>query len=141
MTEELISGAHIKYQAVYHMQWVTKYRYKVFRKEKYKYDYENILYLLAKRYGLKLLDVAVMADHIHVVASFSSSFSVSKVFHILKGASSREFFLLHPEFRLRYPRGHLFSSGKFFRTVSDVDLKTIRKYVQDQILQKNLLDL
>ena len=140
MNSELVSGAHIKYQATYHLQWVTKYRYKIFQKEKYRYDYENILRVLARVNRIELLEIAVMPYHIHVITPFSPTFSISKIFWILKGISSRQFFLLHPEFKLRYPKGHLFSPGKFARTVGSVDLATTRKYVKDQALQKTLVD-
>lgn len=135
---ELVSGAHIKYQLVYHLQWVPKCRYKIFRKEKYRHDYEVILRILAKRYGFEIVELAVMPDHVHIVVMAPPSFSVSKILQILKGGSSYEFFHLHPEFRLRYPKGHLFSPGKFCRSVGSVDLKATTEYVRNQTKQTTL---
>lgn len=137
---ELVSGAHIKYQVVYHLQWVPKYRYKIFRKEKYRYDYENVVRLVAKRNRLEILEFAVMPDHVHIVVAAPASISPSRALQLLKGGSSYDFFHLHPEFRLRYPKGHLFSPGKFCRSVGNVDLETTKKYVRDQAQQTSLKD-
>ena len=136
---ELISGAHIKYQMVYHLEWTPKCRYEIFRKEKYRYDYENILRIIARRWHFEILELAIMPDHVHIVVSVPPSISASKALQILKGGSSYEFFHLHPIFRLRYPKGHLLSAGKFCRTVGNVDLETTRDYVRSQAQQLTLL--
>jgi putative transposase len=73
-----------------------------------------------------------MPDHVHVIVSIPSTLSVSKAFNLLKGASSHELFERQPKFRLRYPRGEPWSSGKFYRSVGDVDIKTVRNYVRNQ---------
>ena len=136
---ELVSGAHIKYQMVYHLQWVPKYRYKIFGKEKYRYDYENILHIVAKRHSMQILELAVMPDHVHAVVSCNAWMPAPKALALLKGASSYDFFHLHPEFRLRYPQGHLFSPGKFCRSVGDVDLEKTKNYVREQAQQATLM--
>ncbi len=135
---ELVSGAHIKYQLVYHLQWIPKCRYKIFRREKYRYDYENILRLVARRHRMEVIEVAVMSDHVHVVVSAHPTISPSKALQLLKGGSSYDFFHLHPEFRLRYPKGHLLAPGKFCRSVGDVDLEKTRSYVREQAGQTTL---
>jgi putative transposase len=137
---ELVSGAHIKYQVVYHLQWIPKCRYRIFRKEKYRYDYENILRLVARRHLMEIIELAVMPDHVHVVVSAHPTMSPSKALQLLKGGSSYDFFHLHPEFRLRYLKGHLFAPGKFCRSVGDVDLKTTANYVRNQAQQATLTD-
>ncbi len=137
---ELVSGAHIKYQLVYHLQWIPKYRFKIFRQEKFRYDYENILRLVARRHGMEIIEAAVMPDHVHVVVSAPPTISPSKALQLLKGGSSFDFFHLHPIFRLRYPKGHLLAPGKFCRSVGDVDLETTKNYVRNQVQQATLGD-
>ena len=66
--------------------------------------------------------------------------SVSKAFNLLKGASAYELFRKEPKFRLRYPRGHLWSPGKFYRTVSDVNVDTAINYVRNQAMAQASLD-
>ena len=66
--------------------------------------------------------------------------TVSK-FNLLKGASSFELFRRQPKFRLRYPKGHFWSPGKFYRSVGDADLPTVIGYVRGQgVLQMSLSD-
>jgi len=135
---ELVSGAHIKYQLFYHLEWTPKCRYKIFQQEKYKYDYEEILKIVARRHGIDIKEMAVMPDHIHLLVSAPPSMSASKALNLLKGGSSHDFFHLHPIFRKRYPRGHLLSAGKFCRSVGDVDFETTRDYVREQAQQATL---
>ncbi len=137
---ELVSGAHIKYQMVYHLVWTTKYRYHIFRKETNRNDYAQILRSVAQRHGISIIDLAVMENHVHAVVSCHPSMSVSKALFYLKGASSYEYSKLHPNNLLRYPSSNMLSAGSFCRTVGDVDLETTRDYVQAQDGQRTLRD-
>jgi putative transposase len=80
-----------------------------------------------------MIELSVMPDHIHLIASLPPTLSVSKAFNLLKGVSSHELFRSQPKFRLRYPRGEPWSSGKFYRSVGDADLETLRNYVRGQV--------
>ncbi|MDE1847918.1 MAG: IS200/IS605 family transposase [Candidatus Micrarchaeota archaeon] len=93
----LNSGAHIKYQLVYHVQWVPKYRYRIFSNEGYRYDYETILKIIAWRYGMQVIELTVMPDHVHAIISAPPTLAPSKIKQLLKGASSYDFGNLHPE--------------------------------------------
>ncbi len=137
---ELVSGAHIKYQVVYHLQWTPKCRYKIFSKESHRLDYEKVLKAAAQRHGMQVLEHAVMPDHVHVAVKVPASVSPSKALFLLKGASSHDFFQLHPNFRLLYRKGHLLSAGKFCRSVGDVDLPTTIKYIEEQKKQAKLTE-
>lgn len=128
----LVSGAHIKYELVYHVQWCTKYRYRVFAEEGYRQDYENVLTTAASWHGIQLIAFAVMPEHVHAIISVRPTMCVPDIFRFLKGATSFQFFRMHPEFRKRYPHGHLFSPGKFIRTVGPVELDTEINYVRNQ---------
>jgi len=140
--EVLNSIGHAKGQWVYHIEWCPKYRYKLFRKEKNKQDMEDILQRIAAEYGMRLLELAVMSDHVHTVVEVPPAMSLGKASNLLKGRSAYEFFKKHPNMRLRYPRGHLWSRGKFYRTTGDVELEKTRWYVRHQtdIHQRTLKD-
>jgi len=101
---------------------------------------EQILMDVAKRHKIKIVELIVMKDHIHMVVSIPSTMSVSKALHLLKGASSHKLFKRKPNFRKRYPRGHLWSPGKFYRGVGDADIETVIKYVQDHRFKQATLD-
>jgi putative transposase len=128
----LSSGAHIKYELVYHVQWCTKYRYKIFREEGYKCDYENVLNAVASWHDIQIVEYAVQPEHVHAIISVKPTMGIPQIFQYLKGGTSFQFFRMHPEFRQRYPDGHLFSPGKFCRTVGPVDLRKEIDYVRNQ---------
>jgi len=128
----LNSIGHAKGQWVYHIEWCPKYRYNLFRKEKNKQDMEEILQQISTEYGMKLLELAVMPDHIHTVIEVPPAMSLGKASNLLKGRSAYEFFRKHPNMRLRYPKGHLWSRGKFYRTTGSVELEKTRWYVRHQ---------
>jgi len=71
-----------------------------------------------------------MTDHVHLVVSIPLIMSLSKTFQLLKGASFYELFRKEPKFRLRYFKGYFWSSGKFYKSVGNVDLETTKNYVQ-----------
>ena len=135
-----MSGSHSVGQNVYHLEWCPKYRYKMFMKQENKNICEQILLDVAKKHNIVMHELIVMDDHIHAVVSTPPTMSVSKAFYLLKGASSYELFKRNPNFRKRYPRGHLWSPGKFYRSVGDADIETVIKYVQDHRFEQTTLD-
>jgi len=137
---ELVSGSHSIGQNLYHLEWCPKYRYNMFRREENKNLCEEILYTVAKRHHITIDELSVMPDHIHAVVEIPSTMSVSQALHLLKGASARELFKQKPAFRRRYPRGHFWSPGKFYRTVGDADAETVIQYVREHRLQQTSLD-
>jgi putative transposase len=58
--------------------------------------------------------------------------SASKVLLILKGLSSKLFFEHNKKARLRYPKGHLWSRGKFAASVGFVQFDVVKSYVRNQ---------
>ena len=112
----------------------------MFMKQENKNLCEKVIMDVAQRHKIKIVELTVMDDHIHMVVSIPPTMSVSKALHLLKGASSYELFKQKPNFRKRYARGHLWSPGKFYRSVGDTDVETVIKYVQDQRFQQTTLD-
>jgi putative transposase len=112
----------------------------MFRRQEHKNLFEQILRTVAARHNITLIEIAIMPDHVHLVVSLPPTMSVSKAFNLLKGASSRELFQQKPGFRKRYPRGHFWSPGKFYRTTGDADLPTIINYVKEQNLVQTTLN-
>jgi putative transposase len=138
---ELVSYSHSKGLYVYHLERKTKYGYKMFRELKYAKACEEILHKIVERHKMELLEVAILAEHLHVVVRAQSSISPAKAKQILKGGPSYELFKLEPKFRLRYPKGHFWSRGSFGRTISDVDLDTTRSYMREQASRYQQLPL
>jgi len=70
-----------------------------------------------------------MPDHIHLFVGFKPSFSVSEVEQRFKGISARRLFEMFPQLRKRLWKGHLWSRGKFVRSVGNVTADTIKHYI------------
>ena len=115
-----------------HLEWCTKYRYKMFGKIKYKNLIEACIRRSASRNRIKIMELEVQPEHIHCVVEVSFTMSVSKVLQLLKGGSSKLFFEFHEKASLRYPRRHLWSRGKFASSVGFVQLDVVRNYVRTQ---------
>jgi len=98
----------------------------MFRKKENKKLCEKILGKTAEKYGIGIVEMSVLPDHIHLIVDVPPTMSVSEPFRLLKGCSSHELFKEKPNFRKRYSRGHFWSPGKFYRTVGDADLETTR---------------
>ena len=115
-----------------HLEWCTKYRYKMFRKEENKNLLSACIRRAASLHEIKVIELNVQPEHIHCVVLVKFSFSVSKVLQLLKGISSKLFFEHQEKARLRYPRGNLWSRGKFASSVGFVQLDVVRNYVRTQ---------
>ena len=125
----MVNGSHSIGQNLYHLEWCPKNRYKMYMKEENKKLCEDILGEVAERHKIK--EFSVMSDHIHAIVGIPPTMSVSQDFHLLKGVSSRGLFKQKPNFRMRYPRGHFWSPGKFYRSVDDADTETVMHYVRN----------
>ena len=117
---------------ILHLEWVTKYRYKMFRKQEYLKIAEACIRKSAFEHKIKIIKLSVMPEHIHCVVQVALSISASKVLQILKGRSSYLFFRYHEKARLRYPKGHLWSRGKFASSVGFTSLEVVTSYVENQ---------
>ena len=115
-----------------HLEWCTKYRYKMFGKQEYLKLIEACIRRAASLHQISIIEINVQPEHIHCVVSFSFALSTSKVLQILKGVSAKLFFSYHERARLRYPRGHLWSRGKFASSVGFVQLDVVQNYVRTQ---------
>jgi putative transposase len=112
----------------------------MFKQEENKKLCEEVLHEVAKRHKIKITELCIMSDHIHTVVGIPPTMSVSKALQLLKGASSHELLKRKPHFRCRYPKGHFWSPGKFYRSIGDTDADTVIQYVRDQRLQQTSLD-
>ena len=115
-----------------HLEWCTKYRYKMFGKIKYKNLITACIRRSASRNKIKIIEIDVQPEHIHCVVEVSFSMSVSKTLQLLKGGSSKLFFEFHEKAKLRYPKRHLWSRGKFASSVGFVQLDVVKEYVKNQ---------
>jgi len=131
---EYTKHAHSVGDNFWHIEWCPKYRYQIFRQEKYKNLAEEVIRQAADEHGITIHELQVMPDHLHAVVSIPDTMSVAKATQLLKGRSSYLFFRSQEKFRLRYPQGHLWSTGTFRTSVGYADLPTTLRYVREQPL-------
>ncbi len=129
---EFLTHSHSTGNNVHHIEWCTKYRYRMFSNSEKARIAEEAIRNAAQRHCIAIRELAVMPEHIHVIAELPPDMSQSYAVQILKGASSREIFKRVPHFRLRYPNGHLWSCGNFKDSVGRVTLETAENYVRRQ---------
>jgi len=115
----------------WHFQWCTKYRYKVFKKEKIKNFCFVAITEAAQRHKIGVVDMEIDIDHVHVIADLPMTMDPTKALHLLKGFSARLMFSIVPRLRKTYPRGHLWSLGKFAASVGYITLENAKKYLDD----------
>ena len=78
------SLSHTKWNCKYHIVFAPKYRRKV-AYGKIKQDIANILSMLCKRKGVKIVEAEICPDHVHMLVEIPPSISVSYFVGYLKG--------------------------------------------------------
>ena len=125
-------GNHIVGKSMWEFEWVTKYRYKMFRKWKYRKLVEACIRRAASMHEIKWIELNVQPEHVQGTAEIPMTMSPSTALHLLKGISSRLFFLLHEKAELRYPKHHLWSRGKFAASLGFISVGVANEYVRNQ---------
>ena len=118
--------------SMWHFEWCTKYRYEMFRKEKYLSLVTACIRRAASLHEILIVEISVMPEHVHIVVQISMNLSPAKALNLLKGLSARLFFKHHEKARLRYLRGHLWSRGSFASSVGFVQAEVVTNYVRTQ---------
>lgn len=135
-TENLINEyerrAHSVGISIWHFEWCTKYRYMMFKKEKYLSLITACIMRAASLHKINIVVISVMPEHVHCEVELNLNMAPSKALMILKGLSAKLFFEHHEKARLRYPKGHLWSKGKFAASVGFVQRDVITEYVRNQ---------
>ena len=118
--------------SMWHFEWCTKYRYKMFGKQEYLNLITACIRRAASMHEIKIIELNVQPEHVHCVVGLKLSISPSYALQILKGGSAKLIFQFHERARLRYPKGHLWSPGKFASSVGFIQLDTAKNYVRNQ---------
>jgi putative transposase len=124
--------AHSVGISIWHLEWCTKYRYKMFRKEEYKNLITACIRQAAFRHGIKIVVLAIEPEHVHCEVELTLAMAPSRALQILKGYSAFVFFKHHKKARLRYPKGHLWSAGKFVASIGFVQRDVVTAYIEGQ---------
>jgi len=114
----------------FHFEWCPKYR-KPFMEGELKNFIEMSLIRTAQMYKILIHNMHVGADHIHLFVSIPFDMSVSEAFRLFKGRSSHELREAFPYLKEIFRKGHLWSPGKFCRSISNVKAQTIKNYIEN----------
>src|SRR3989338_2364078 len=122
--------------SIWHFEWVTKYRYKVFRDEELKKLCGIAFEEAARLYRFRLEDYEIQPEHIHLLVHLRPSMSPSEAVGLIKGYSSRLLFLAANEKLLGYYKWNegksLWGDGKFMASVGHITLEKAKEYLEKQ---------
>ncbi len=120
---------------MYHFVWIPKYRRKVFS-EPYREMMKRIIHKVGFDYDIDIVELEIPEDHIHMVVRSEPKISPSHIMQVIKSISAREFFKCYPEIKRRYFwGGKLWTQSYFVETIGNATEDTIRKYVQNQLIE------
>lgn len=121
--------------SIWHLQWVTKYRRRIFDDPELQKLCLVFLHETAKRYGFTIEEVEVDTDHVHVIVRLRPSMSPARATQLLKGYSSRLLFLaaenkLHRFYWNDQKFRSVWGAGKFMASVGHITLEAAKEYVR-----------
>lgn len=127
----LISRSHSIGRSTWHIEWCTKYRYKMMQQFGNRNIVKACIRQAAHKHEIKILVLEALPEHVHMVVELRHGMSIDKAVNLLKGYSAWKIFHARERFRPRYPKGHFWSRGYMARTVG-VDEERAIRYVLEQ---------
>ena len=122
---------HTVYCCEYHIVWTPKYRFRVLE-GKIKTFVEQKINQISAWYGVEIIEMNVMSDHIHILVSIPPKLSVSEYMGILKGKTAIKLFEKKRYLREKpYWGNHFWARGYFVSTVG-LDKEKIKRYIKYQ---------
>jgi len=122
--------SHSIYECKYDVVYCPKYSYRVFAAVA-EYTRQQIYALCRQKELVKVLELNIQPEHIHLVVSIPPKYAVSDVMGYLKGKLALRLFRQYEKLGRRYWGRHLWSRGYCVSTV-DLDEDQIRRYVKWQ---------
>ena len=123
---------HANGKSTWHIEWCTKYRYKIFNSDYHKNICIIAIQEAAKNANVVILECEVEPEHLHMVAELPLTMAPTVAIGKLKSISAKIIFSQIPKLRLRYPKGALWSVGKFVISVGNITLEIAKEYVRNQ---------
>ena len=119
------------------VNFAVKYRHKIFAEGKVKRrvieSFRKTESEYSPRIGLRILELGVDKDHVHLVFQCGPSVSLSKVMQLLKGRNARDVLRTFPDLRVeKFWGGHMWSPGYHFLTTGTADLNHHLEYIKSQ---------
>lgn len=128
---EIRKGRRCVYSLHAHLVFVSKYRAKVFTAKNLqtlKGLFENV----CAEFETQLIEFDGEGDHVHLLIHYPPKVALSKLVNSLKGVSSRQLKILHPELLKRYYKGALWSPSYFVGSCGGAPIEIVRQYIEQQ---------
>nr|WP_298251221.1 IS200/IS605 family transposase [uncultured Halomonas sp.] len=126
------TGRHCVFLMHAHLVFVTKYRGKVFNADQLA-TLERILRDVCSDFESELEEFNGEDDHVHLLVNFPPKVAVSRLVNSLKGVSSRQMKLYHPELvQPAYRKNALWSPSYFAGSVGGAPISIVRQYIERQ---------
>ena len=126
------SLAHTRWDCVYHIVWIPKYRRKVLYRECRAEIGGIIRELVERKTGCEVVEGSVCIDHVHVCLRIPPKYAVSDVMGYLKGKSALTLCDRHPEWRSRIGKDRTFWARGYYVSTVGLNEATIKKYIKEQ---------
>ena len=123
------SNNNIVYTCRYHIVFCPKYRRKVLT-ETIANRLKTIILEIVESLNGEVIELEVMADHVHVLLSCDPQFGVHRMIKRIKGASAYTLRKEFPHLKSRLPS--LWTNAYFCATVGAVSLETVKKHIEGQ---------
>ena len=107
--KDIASLQHTTWRCQYHVVFAPKYRRMVI--------YGQILRKLCEQKGVEIIQAEACPDHIHMLISIPSKYSVSQIMGYLKGKSSLLIFDRYANLKYQYGDRHFWARGYYVDTV------------------------
>jgi REP element-mobilizing transposase RayT len=125
-------GVAVEVCAYYHVWFSTKGRKEALQGD-VGGEVRRLLIDTARRAGIRLLELALVFEHCHLLIALTDEQALPTVMHQLKGATSRYVFLRFPELKLDMRSNAFWQKGYGRREVSPEDVARVRNYLRTQL--------
>ena len=131
---ELKSTRHSVYLCNYHIVFIPKYRRPVLVGD-IADRLKEIFYEIADKYGMEIIVLEIMPDHIHLFVSAPPRYSPAQIVKYFKGISSKWIKKEYPEFGIK--GSEVWTRAYFVSTTGNVSSETIKMYREMQWAKEN----
>ena len=124
------SLSHTKWNCIYHIVFIPKYRRKVMYGQ-FREDIRGIIRQLCEYKHVEILEGSVSSDHVHLCIKIPPKMSVSYFMGYLKGKSALMVFDKHPKYKKKGQGRHFWATGYYVDTVGRNE-EQIKRYIKEQ---------
>ncbi len=124
------SLSHTKWNCIYHIVFIPKYRRKVMYGQ-LRDDIRGIIRQLCEYKGVEIVGGSASPDHIHLCVKIPPKMSVSYFMGYLKGKSALMIFDKHPRYKKKGEGRHFWATGYYVDTVGRNE-EQIKQYIKAQ---------